>query len=310
MSIFIFAFIITIVNCIFWLLFAFLMKQESMSKNHSDIPVTILVCIKNGGEKIEPLVQALLNLEGNNEILLVDDFSTDKSWDIIASLSESNKTVKGIKSTIDIPGKKAALLQGFSMAQNDCIVCTDVDCLPVSSQWVRSMANMSLKEKIVLGYAPLLRARGFLNAFSRFETAYIAIQYLSFAKLGNGHMSIGRNVLYPKKLVKAIKLEQLFPTIPSGDDDLLFQLIHSQENTTISLDPNTFVYSQSKPNWSSYFNQKSRHLSSSKKYNTLRTWPLHLFSFSQIAFYSLCIIGLFLNPLWILNLFIIRTVIV
>jgi glycosyltransferase involved in cell wall biosynthesis len=60
------------------------------------------------------------------EVLLIDDGSTDKSWDVITSLSERNKNIKGIKFRRNY-GKSAALNIGFSEAKGDVIITMDAD---------------------------------------------------------------------------------------------------------------------------------------------------------------------------------------
>ena len=60
------------------------------------------------------------------EVILVDDGSTDNSWDVIESLSRQNEHIKGIKFQRNY-GKSAALNEGFKAAKGDVIITMDAD---------------------------------------------------------------------------------------------------------------------------------------------------------------------------------------
>ena len=60
------------------------------------------------------------------EIILVDDGSTDESWQVIETLSEANPQIKGIKFQRNY-GKSAALNEGFKAAIGDVVITMDAD---------------------------------------------------------------------------------------------------------------------------------------------------------------------------------------
>ena len=60
------------------------------------------------------------------EIILVDDGSTDESWQVIETLSEANPQIKGIKFQRNY-GKSAALNEGFKAAKGDVVITMDAD---------------------------------------------------------------------------------------------------------------------------------------------------------------------------------------
>ncbi|GEO10045.1 glycosyltransferase family 2 protein [Segetibacter aerophilus] len=60
------------------------------------------------------------------EILLIDDGSSDDSWQVIESLSSANANIKGIKFQRNY-GKSAALNEGFKAAKGDVIITMDAD---------------------------------------------------------------------------------------------------------------------------------------------------------------------------------------
>jgi glycosyltransferase involved in cell wall biosynthesis len=60
------------------------------------------------------------------ELILVDDGSTDLSWDVIESLAADDSRVRGIKFRRNY-GKSAALNQGFSITQGEVVITMDAD---------------------------------------------------------------------------------------------------------------------------------------------------------------------------------------
>ncbi len=60
------------------------------------------------------------------EVIFINDGSTDKSWQVIESLSQSSEHVKGIKFRRNY-GKSPALYCGFKEAQGDVVITMDAD---------------------------------------------------------------------------------------------------------------------------------------------------------------------------------------
>ncbi len=60
------------------------------------------------------------------EIIFVNDGSTDKSWEVIESLSQSNPEVHGIKFRRNY-GKSPALYHGFKESAGDVVITMDAD---------------------------------------------------------------------------------------------------------------------------------------------------------------------------------------
>jgi glycosyltransferase involved in cell wall biosynthesis len=60
------------------------------------------------------------------EVLLIDDGSKDRSWDVIESLSAANPNLKGVKFQRNY-GKSAALYIGFERAKGDVVITMDAD---------------------------------------------------------------------------------------------------------------------------------------------------------------------------------------
>ena len=60
------------------------------------------------------------------EVLLIDDGSKDKSWEVVEKISADNSSIKGIKFRRNY-GKSAALNVGFAKAEGDVVITMDAD---------------------------------------------------------------------------------------------------------------------------------------------------------------------------------------
>ena len=78
------------------------------------------------------------------EVLLLDDGSTDQSWDVIKKIAQTQPEVKGIRLRRNY-GKSGALNVGFSEAQGEVIITMDAD-LQDSPDEIPELRKMILEE--------------------------------------------------------------------------------------------------------------------------------------------------------------------
>ena len=92
--------------------------------------LSIVISLYNEEESLSELVswiEKVMTREGYNyEILMVDDGSTDKSWNLVKELAENNPAIRGISFRRNY-GKSAALYHGFAAAEGRVIVTMDAD---------------------------------------------------------------------------------------------------------------------------------------------------------------------------------------
>ena len=92
--------------------------------------ISVIVPLYNETESLPELAAWIRRVMETNgwsyEILMVDDGSTDGSWDTVLSLSKENPAIHGISFRRNY-GKSAALYEGFAAAQGDVVITMDAD---------------------------------------------------------------------------------------------------------------------------------------------------------------------------------------
>ena len=187
------------------------------------------------------------------------------------------------------------MTKGIEAAVNDLLILSDADCFPASKFWIQEMlTEISGKKDIVLGFSPYICTnKGLLNNFIRFEAIYTAIQYLSFALLGQPYMGVGRNLLYRKSIFIEKGAFSKHMNIASGDDDLFINEAASWTNTSINVSPDAFIYSIPKSSWRGYYHQKTRHLTTGIKYKLKHQVMLGMLALSHFGHYFFAMFLLF-----------------
>ncbi|RZJ70953.1 glycosyltransferase [Flavobacterium sp.] len=281
--------------------FAFSNPQTNAPKR---IPVSVIVCAKNEEENVRRFVPLLAEQEYPDfEIVLIDDASSDGTLDLFEEFEKQYANVRLVKVENNEAfwgNKKYALTLGIKAARKEYLLFTDADCRPASKDWIKEMTSrFTMQKTFVLGYGAYERLPGFLNKLIRFETLLTAVQYFSWAKIGNPYMGVGRNLAYKKDEFFNVNGFIDHIKIRSGDDDLFINQAATSKNTTVCYSPESFTYSEPKKSFKEWFAQKRRHVSTAKHYKPFDRFQLGFFFVLQIAFFILPIVLLAFQFMWI-----------
>lgn len=285
-------FVLIACRLLYWILLFSRLAMKKAVYNEQQVPVSIIVCVKNNIRGIQQLLPIILKQNHQQfECIIVDDFSTDGLQNYLHQIADER--VKWHSCTQDIPGKKKALSEGIALAKYDWILLTDADCVPASLDWIRWMlASATERTDLVLGYGAVRNEGSFMSLMVMYETAYIAMQYLSYAMRGKAYMGVGRNLMFRKRSFESKKVYENNMDLASGDDDFLVQALAKKDNVAICLHPNAFTYTSAPVDFTSYRKQKSRHVTTSVRYAREIQWALGFFGFCHIAIYFLMALNL------------------
>lgn len=296
------------------IIFNGLISHKVVHPKLKNISVSVIICAKNEAENLKTFVPLILSQDYSDfEVILINDNSTDDTLNVMEDFRDKHNNVKivNVKPIEKYWGnKKYALTLGIKAATNDFLLFTDADCKPLSKYWIRDMSShFSNKKTIVLGYGSYEKIKGSLiNKLVRYETFITAIQYLSYAKLGQPYMAVGRNLAYRKELFFEANGFMKHMHVKSGDDDLFVNQVADASNTTICITKDSFTESTPKKSLKEWTLQKRRHISTANHYKLKHKFFLSTFYTSQLLFWVLGIILLVMMFKWkvVLGLIIFR----
>lgn len=109
--------------------------------------LSIVVSLYNEEESLTELIRWIEEVMDREkysyEIIMVDDGSTDGSWNLIKTLSERNSNIRGISFRRNY-GKSAALFHGFKAAEGRVVITMDAD-LQDSPEEIPAMYDLVIK---------------------------------------------------------------------------------------------------------------------------------------------------------------------
>jgi glycosyltransferase involved in cell wall biosynthesis len=168
--------------------------------------LSIVIPLYNEDESLPELMAWIERVMTENnysyEVIMVDDGSTDNSWDVIQTLRNGNPHLKGIKFQRNY-GKSAALNEGFKAAQGDVVITMDAD-MQDSPDEVPGLRKMIVEDgyDMISGWKKVRYDNTFTkNIPSKFFNA--AARRSSGIKLHDFNCGLKA---YKKKVVKSIEV--------------------------------------------------------------------------------------------------------
>ena len=110
--------------------------------------LSIVISLYNEDESIRELVSWIESVMTKNgysyEVIMVDDGSTDGSWELIKEMAKTNSHIKGICFRKNY-GKSAALFHGFEAADGEVVITMDAD-LQDDPREIPALYDMIMKD--------------------------------------------------------------------------------------------------------------------------------------------------------------------
>jgi len=126
-----------------------------MMSQAPEVDLTVLVPVLNEAENIQPLIEKLVQdlkpLGKSYEIIVIDDGSTDGTFDRVRALAPSMPALRGVRFRRNF-GKSAALSVGFREARGRAVVTMDGDLQDDSAEIVRLLSKIDEGFDLVSGW--------------------------------------------------------------------------------------------------------------------------------------------------------------
>jgi biofilm PGA synthesis N-glycosyltransferase PgaC len=296
--------IAALIQLFYWLWFYLAPSLYKPSEREDGTePVSVIICARNEADNLRNFLPQVLEQDyPSYEVIVVNDCSEDSSDDVLGQLLTKYQHLR-VSSIIKDPkfthNKKFAQFIGIKAASNEIMVFTDADCRPESAKWLSLMVSgFDNKTDFVLGYGGFLNEKGLLNKYIRWDSMFIAIQYLGMALKGIPYMGVGRNLAYRRSLFFRNKGFGAHNHTISGDDDLFVNSNAIQANTKVEFSPASHTRSVAASTLTGLIKQKQRHFTTAKFYKPSHKFLLILEPFSRILFYVLFAIVIASLYLW------------
>jgi len=230
-------------------------KKNKNNKNTTTI--SVLIPARNEEENLAATLQAILaqNYPTNlYEIIVIDDFSTDNTPQIINDFSAKNSNIKPLKLADYINPKtlhsfkKKAIEIAVQNAENKLIVQTDADCI-MGNDWLKIIADYYKIHQAKFIAAPVI----FMdekNTFQRFQSLdFIGMMGVNGAGIFRKfhYLCNGANLAYERKTFQEVKGFEGIDQQASGDDLMLLQKIAKRYPNDIAFLKNTAAATYTTP---------------------------------------------------------------
>jgi len=287
--------------------YIFIFGKAAVYKNHKNnlakFPISVIIVGRNEETNMKSFLPLVLSQNYFQfEVVFVNDRSSDSTTEVLNQIKtyDNRLNIININLKVEKPGKKYALTQGIYAAQYEHLVMIDADVYPLSDNWLKQISEAYKDNtEIVLGYGAYEKRKGFLNKLIRFDALFIALQYLSIAKIGLPYMGTGRNLSYKKSLfIKQSGFEKHIDIL-SGDDDLFVNKAANDRNTEIVISPESKTLSVPKTRYKDWFYQKRRHLTTGRYYRLKHLHILGIELLSRFMFWLMSFIVLICVDLYL-----------
>lgn len=190
------------------ILFYGLNRSISLKKNKSaEYPkVSVIVAGRNESENIERCINSLAKTEYPPELLeiiLINDNSTDDTFEIMTNVTKDNPVFKVInsdsKESKNLIGKANALDTAINQCTGDYIISTDADC-EVSPYWVRETVKYYTgNTAMVCGFTKIKSEKGIFSKLQCLDWMYLLTLASASSGLNMILSCLGNNLSFSKK---------------------------------------------------------------------------------------------------------------
>ncbi|MFA7707785.1 MAG: glycosyltransferase [Candidatus Pacearchaeota archaeon] len=167
--------------------------------------VSVLVPTFNEEKTIEDTIKHILNIDYPiEEIILINDKSTDSTLKIMKELAEKHSQIKILDNKVNL-GKAGSLNRAWREAKGELVVVVDADSYPASNS-LKSMVGYFDDEKVAVVSAPVVARNTdkFIEKLQAIEYKMIALTRKLLEYVDSIYVTPGPLAVYRKKALEDI----------------------------------------------------------------------------------------------------------
>lgn len=206
--------------------------------------ISVVVAARDEEKNITNCIQSLLKQDypvDKFEILIVDDFSTDNTAEIVKKFETSETNLKYLSSSakrlekIIVSYKREAIQTGINASKGQYILLTDADCI-VPPSWITTFSEQFIKEDGVFIGGPVVisdEKPSLLTSFQGLDMIGMMVITGAGYQSGNQLLANGANMGFSKQVFNELGAYTQFPKKASGDDMFLLHHFHHHHPKSI-----------------------------------------------------------------------------
>jgi cellulose synthase/poly-beta-1,6-N-acetylglucosamine synthase-like glycosyltransferase len=166
------------------------------------LPITIIIPVYNEGKEIHNTLQSVVDMEypeGKKHIVVVDDCSTDDSYEIIKKFAKNHPNMKVVKTPENTGNAAGSKNYGLKFAKTILVGFVDSDSSPSKDSLIKMVGYFEEDDKVAAVTSKVLvkNKKNFLEKYQAFDYAVIAwgrkvLDYIDSVYVTNGPLSIYR----------------------------------------------------------------------------------------------------------------------
>jgi glycosyltransferase involved in cell wall biosynthesis len=279
--------VLFIIRLLFLFLFTGRILFRKKTKYSSPAPISLIYTVRNEENRLKNNMAPVLSINGVDfEVIVVDDFSQDNSFQVLGMLRGRSDRLK--VSTLQQETRfstKMAQNLALKAASNDWILTVPISYENATFEWVSGISNALENSKtVVISYCSAQNSGGFINRIYRIEN------YLSFTKsvgyiLNNlPFIYSEENVAFQKKKYFEIGGHGLKISEPYANLELLINFFIRKKHTTILFQSDTAIKKTEDLIWNDYLDILKKSLRIEKHLTGSRKSVLAFEEFTKILF--------------------------
>ena len=268
--------------------------------------LSILIACRNEINNLPNLLESIENQTFKpDEVIFVDDNSTDETYNFLINYSKKYNYIKVIKNSGK--GKKSALIEAAKIATSEYLLFTDADCYLNNNHCKLAIQYLNKNNSdMLLGAVDITDEKGIFNIIEKIEFSSLQAITAYTALLNNPIMCNGANLIV-KRNIYLQYIDKINKNIASGDDMFMLHVLKKNKAKINYLyDSNYIIKTKGTNSLKKFIIQRTRWAAKSVNYKDITTILVALL----VAIINILLLTLlFLNPYTLITIFLIIFVI-
>ncbi|MBO5346414.1 MAG: glycosyltransferase [Paludibacteraceae bacterium] len=261
---------------------------------------SILIACRNEIKNLPTLIESIENQTYKpDEVIFVDDNSTDETYNFLINYSKKHNYIKVIKNKGK--GKKSALIEAAKIAKSEYLIFTDADCYLNKNHCQLATEYLSKNNSdMLLGAVDIIDEKGIFNIIEKIEFASLQAVTTYTTLLNNPIMCNGANLII-RRTTYLEYINHINTNIASGDDMFMLHALKKNKAKIKYLYNSEYIVKTKGTNsLKKFLQQRTRWAAKSINYKDITTISVAL---SVVIINIILLISLFLIPHFLLLIF-------